>query len=154
MGGSTTRLSHSLNSQTGLLRLADWASRDSFGVSRVRPPVSSLKSTALTTVCKMAIVFGFADCVYSVYRVLSLRSYLFNSTSSTAFSFPCHFLRLITVMARTRVTADELKARPKANSYQRGAHGEEDGFEACNRHVDMVAGSYPTPNTAALDKEH
>jgi hypothetical protein len=76
----------------------------------VRPPVSSLKSTALTTVCKMAIVFGFADCLYFVYRVLSLQSYLFDPTSSTAFSFLCHFFCPITVMVRKRVTADELKA--------------------------------------------
>jgi hypothetical protein len=40
-------------------------------------------------------------------------------------------------MARKRIAADELKALPKANSYRRGAHGE-DGLGACNKHVDMV----------------
>jgi hypothetical protein len=103
----------------------------------VEPPVSYLKYTAFITVCKMAIVFGSLDCVYFVCRVLSLRSYLFGPTSSTASPFFFHFLYPATVIARKRITADELKARPKANSYQRGAYGE-GGLEGRNKHVDMV----------------
>jgi hypothetical protein len=77
----------------------------------VEPPVSYLKSTVLTTVCEMTIVFGSADCAYFI------ASYLFNPISSATFSFLRHFLRPTTPMAKEKITGDELKARAKANSY-------------------------------------
>jgi hypothetical protein len=49
-----------------------------------------------------------------------------------------HFVRITTVMARKKITADELNARAKANSYQRGIHDEEDSRRDYNWHVDKV----------------
>ena len=51
-------------------------------------------------------------------------------------------------MARKKITGDELNARAKANGYQRGAHGEEDGRRNRNKHIDTVK----KDQDAALDR--
>jgi hypothetical protein len=41
-------------------------------------------------------------------------------------------------MARKKITGDELNARAKANSYQRGAYQEEDNRRDRNKHGDEI----------------
>jgi hypothetical protein len=49
-----------------------------------------------------------------------------------------HLHRTATVMARKKVTPDELEARAEANGYQRGAHREEDSRRDGNKHEDKT----------------
>ena len=56
--------------------------------------------------------------------------------SSTTLCLLRYFLWTATVMARKKITGDEVDACGKANSYQKEAHREEDSRQARNKHGD------------------
>jgi hypothetical protein len=58
--------------------------------------------------------------------------------SSNTLSFLHHFLRTTAAISRKKSTADELRARTKANSYQRGAHRGKDSLQDRNKQVGKV----------------
>jgi hypothetical protein len=95
----------------------------------VEPPVSYLESTIPAAVSEMAAVFGSTGCGRFACRV---------PASSNSHSLLRYFVRTTTVMARKKVTADELNAHAKENGYQRGAHGEKGSLRDRSKHVDRV----------------
>jgi hypothetical protein len=59
---------------------------------------------------------------------------IYLNTVSLLHYFPCP----TTVMARKKITGDELSARAKENGYQQGAHRDKDSLRDQNKHVDKV----------------
>jgi hypothetical protein len=131
------------------VRLKSWRIKRSWSrLPRTALPPTPLLPTPTLSACKSKVsggeskvsrrVTGFLfrshsprRCLRDGYRIWVCRLRFFGSScpiSPTTLSLVRYFLRTTTAMAKQKITGDELSARAKANSYQKGVYRDKDSL--------------------------
>jgi hypothetical protein len=71
-------------------------------------------------------------------RLFCLSCPISSSTLSFLRHFVRHFVRITAAIQGRRSLQDGLRARAKANNYQKGAHRDNDGLRDHNKHMDKI----------------